>query len=67
LNADTSITERFGRRTQDAGWDSLTPTVRDVVRQAYDRAHVPAIDALALLPDVLAAVATEPAGICMFQ
>lgn len=52
---------------EDADWDSLTPTVRDVVREAYDRAHFPAIDVLGLHQDVLAAVATEPAGVCMFQ
>jgi hypothetical protein len=51
----------------DADWASLVLTVRDVVRQAYDRAHFPAIDVLSLHQDVLAAVATEPAGICMFQ
>jgi len=52
---------------EDADWDSLVPTVRDVVRQAYDRAHFPAIEVLGLHPDVLSAVATEPAGICVFQ
>jgi hypothetical protein len=52
---------------EGADWDSLTPTVRDVVRQAYDRAHFTAIDVLGLHPDVLGAVATEPAGICAFQ
>ncbi|MCS7483588.1 condensation domain-containing protein [Umezawaea endophytica] len=50
-----------------ADWDVLTPVVRDVVRDAYDRAHIPTIDILGMHPDVLHAVATEPVGLCLFQ
>ncbi|WP_424187009.1 condensation domain-containing protein [Actinokineospora sp. G85] len=55
------------RVPEDADWDSLTPRVRQVVRDAHDRAHVPAIDVLAMHPDVVHAVATEPVGLCVFQ
>lgn len=55
------------RVPEGADWDSLTPRVREVVRDAYDRAHIPAIDILAMHPDVIHAVSTEPVGLCLFQ
>ncbi|SDG51242.1 Condensation domain-containing protein [Lentzea fradiae] len=55
------------RVPEGADWESLTPQVRDVVRDAYDRAHIPTIDILGMHPDVIHAVSTEPVGLLLFQ
>jgi len=50
-----------------AGWESLAPLVRDSVLNAYNRAHIPAIEVLGMHMDVLQEIAMRPAGLCVFQ
>ncbi|MFI9380462.1 condensation domain-containing protein [Kutzneria sp. NPDC052558] len=50
-----------------ATWESLAPLVRDRVLDAYNRAHIPAIEVLGMHMDVLQEIAMSPAGLCVFQ